>query len=65
MDQESQRILSQPFMTVEELRRITRTARNTTYAAIKRGDIEVIKMGRRTLIPTAPWRRKLGLEVAA
>ena len=38
--------------------------RNTIYDACERGDIECFRNGKRIFIPTAPLRRKLGLEAA-
>jgi hypothetical protein len=38
--------------------------RNAIYDACARGDIYCIRVGRRFFIPTAPLRKKLGLEAA-
>jgi hypothetical protein len=66
MDPEISNLLRRPLITVDELRQITRTGKNATYAAIERGEIEVVEVGRRKLVKTAPLRRKLGLpELAA
>lgn len=64
MDPEIQKLLNRPTITVDEYRRIMRTGRNATYAAISRGEIEVVKVGKRILATTAPLRRKLGIETA-
>jgi hypothetical protein len=37
-------------------------SRGATYAAVNRGEIEVIELGRLKKAITAPLRRKLGLE---
>ena len=46
---------NQNFIDVEELHRIMggprKIARGTIYAAIKKGDIPAVKVGRRALIP--------------
>jgi hypothetical protein len=34
------------------------------YEAAKRGEIEVIELGRLKKVPTAPLRKKLGMEAA-
>lgn len=39
-------------------------SRGATYAAVNRGEIEVIELGRLKKAITAPLRRKLGLESA-
>jgi hypothetical protein len=39
-------------------------ARNSAYEAIRRGDIEHIRIGGKIVCPTAPIRKRLGLEVA-
>jgi hypothetical protein len=36
--------------------------RNGIYDACNKGDIECFRMGKRIFIPTAPLRRKLGME---
>ena len=38
--------------------------RNASYKACKNGDIESFKVGGRIVVPTAPLRRRLGLEPA-
>ena len=38
---------------------------NQIYQACARGEIECIKIGRRFHIPTAPLRRRLGIESIA
>ncbi|HYI30320.1 MAG TPA: hypothetical protein VD863_20970 [Bradyrhizobium sp.] len=57
-------LLSRPSLTPEQTREIIPLSRNGIYDAIKRGDIEVIRMGRRIVVPTAPLRRKLGMATA-
>jgi hypothetical protein len=38
--------------------------RNGIYDAIKRGDLDVIAIGKKKAIVTAPLRKKLGIEAA-
>jgi hypothetical protein len=38
--------------------------RNTVYDACSNGTIECFRMGKRIIIPTAPLRKKLGIEAA-
>ena len=40
------------------------TSRNAIYTACQVGDIESFRSGKRIIIPTAPLRRKLGMEAA-
>ena len=40
-------------LTVEEARRILGIGRNAAYEAVRRGEIPVIRVGRRYLIPRA------------
>jgi hypothetical protein len=40
-------------------------SRNKIYADCKNGEIECFRHGKKIIIPTAPLRRKLGLEGAA
>lgn len=35
---------------------------NAVYAAAKRGDLQVIRIGKKYSVPTAPLRRMLGIE---
>jgi hypothetical protein len=37
-------------------------SRTATYEAAARGQIETLKFGRRTVVPTAGFRRMLGLD---
>jgi hypothetical protein len=39
-------------------------SRNGIYDACNRGEIESFRLGKKIVIPTAPLRRKLGMEVA-
>jgi excisionase family DNA binding protein len=44
--------------TVREVAREIRVGLNQTYAAIKRGDIPAIRVGRRVLVPRS-WLKRL------
>jgi hypothetical protein len=61
---EIRELLNRPTITPAELiaSGILPLRRNGIYDAIKRGDIEVISLGHRKAVITAPLRRKLGLE---
>jgi hypothetical protein len=39
-------------------------ARNASYEAVRRGEIDSVKMGGKIVCPTAPIRKRLGLEAA-
>jgi excisionase family DNA binding protein len=45
--------------TVDETARILGVGRNTTFDAIKRGEIPVIRLGRRILVPRGALERLL------
>jgi hypothetical protein len=61
---EIQALLAKPTITPEELFRtgVLPLSRNGVYAAIKRGDIDVLEIGKKKAVITAPLRRKLGLD---
>lgn len=54
-----------PVLTVDEIIPFVRLSRNGTYQAVERGEIPSIRIGRRILIPTAAFRRLLGMDAAA
>ena len=39
--------------------------RQASYRAAKRGDIPTIRMGRKLIVPKAPFYKKFGLEITA
>ena len=39
-------------------------AKNATYEAIRRGEIESMRFGGKIVVPTAPLRKRLGIEAA-
>lgn len=59
-------ILSQPSISPEELHAsgLIPVGRNGIYEACNKGEIECFRMGKKIIIPTAPLRRKLGMEAA-
>ncbi|MGY2905688.1 DNA-binding protein [Bradyrhizobium sp. URHC0002] len=61
---EIRELLNRPTITPAQLidTGIYPTGKNATYAAIKRGEIDAIRIGSKIAIITAPLRRKLGLE---
>jgi hypothetical protein len=62
-----QALLSKPGITPEEAIEagIFPLSRNGLYRALQKGDIESFRVGKKFVIPTAPLRRKFGLEDAA
>jgi excisionase family DNA binding protein len=57
------RLMKSPLISVEEAGEILGLSRNGAYQAVARGDIQSIKIGTKVIrIPTAPLRRKLGIE---
>jgi hypothetical protein len=57
-------ILIPPTVTVEDAGRVLRLSRNSAYEAVRRGDLQSIRMGRRLLVVTAPLRKMLQIESA-
>lgn len=58
--------LTAPTISPEELHKLKLlpVSRNGIYDACNRGEIECFRIGKKIVIPTAPLRRKLGLEAA-
>jgi len=50
---------STAVLTVTEAAELLRLARNTAYAAAKRGDIPTVRIGRRILVPRDALERML------
>jgi hypothetical protein len=61
----AQRLLAGPTITVDELAIVLGVARASAYAAVRKGEIESISIGKRLVVPTAPLRRKLGIPAPA
>jgi excisionase family DNA binding protein len=59
---EAAEILAKPTCTVEESARLLGIGRALAYEAVKRGEIQSIKVGGRVLVPTAVLRRLLQLD---
>jgi hypothetical protein len=57
-------LLSRPTITVEEFMQITRSGRNSTYAAIATGEIKTFRVGRVHKIGTDWLKAKLGIVAA-
>jgi hypothetical protein len=59
-------LLKRPTITPDELFKLDLmpVSRNGIYDACKTGQIECFRLGRKIVIPTAPLRRKLGIEAA-
>ena len=64
--QEIAELLSQPTITPDQLltSKILPLSRNGIYEAIRRGDLQVMPIGRKKAIITAPLRRQLGIDEA-
>jgi excisionase family DNA binding protein len=52
----------QPLVTVEDAGRWLGLGRSAAYAAVRRGDLPSIQIGRRVFVPTAELRRLVGLD---
>ena len=63
MNQDLQRLLSQPTASVPEVGRVVfNMSRGASYEAAKRGDIRVVDLGRLKRVPTQWVRTVLGLD---
>lgn len=54
--------MDRPTMTVEEYATVMGVSRGSAYEAVRTGEVDVIRIGRRIVVPTAPVRFKLGLD---
>ena len=52
-----------PTITVQEYARFIGVSKDTAYEAAARGELRVLRLGRRVLIPTATVLRDLGYDV--
>jgi excisionase family DNA binding protein len=57
--------IQRSVLKVDEAAKVLGMSRNATYEAIKRGEIPVIRFGRRIVIPKAGLDRLLGTGAAA
>ena len=55
-------ILDKPTCTVEESARLLGIGRALAYEAVRRGEIQSIRVGGRVLVPTAVLRRLLQVD---
>jgi hypothetical protein len=64
MDEEVMNLLSKPTASVQDFGRVIfKLSKNASYCAAHAGQFgELIRTGRLLHVPTAPWRRKLGLD---
>lgn len=66
--QERQRVPDpevEPWVSVERAARMVGLGRGAGYAAVKRGDLPSLRIGRRVVVPTAALRRLLTLDEPA
>jgi excisionase family DNA binding protein len=61
---EGQKAAERRTVDVPEAGRILGLSRNAAYEAVQRGEIPVVKIGRRLLVPKAALDRLLGGEAA-
>lgn len=64
MNKETAKLLEQPTITVDEAAKVLGVSRLSAYAAVKRGELDVIRIGKRMVVTTAPLRRRLGVVEA-
>ena len=65
MDPKKRKLLDKLTITVDEAGEILDIGRNSAYEAVRRGDIESFRTGKLIHVPTAPLRRKLGIDGVA
>ena len=56
-------LVRQLTVTVEVAGKAFGLSRNPAYAACKSGQIPCLRIGRKIVVPTAPLRRMLGIEL--
>jgi hypothetical protein len=62
---EIEKLLQRPAISVTDCgMMIFGLSRNGSYDAAKRGDFETFNVGKKIMVPTAPLRRKLGMDPA-
>ena len=52
------------ILTIEEAAKLLRIGRNAAYEAAKRGDIPVIKIGKRLLVPRLALNKLLAMDAS-
>jgi excisionase family DNA binding protein len=55
-------LLARPTITPDELAVVLRISRNGAYDAVRRGEVDSFRVGKKIKVPTAPLRRKLGMD---
>jgi excisionase family DNA binding protein len=60
-----ERLAEQRTYSVTEAARILGISRNSAYEGVRRGEIPVIRVGGRILVPAAALNRLLGIENSA
>jgi excisionase family DNA binding protein len=58
-DNELERLLSQPTVSVPEAGRLLSLSRNGSYEAAKRGEIPTLRFGSKLRVPTAALRKMI------
>lgn len=56
---------SRPTVSVEEAAEVLSLGRASAYAAVRRGEIATVKIGRRLIVPTSSLLRMLDAEQPA
>jgi hypothetical protein len=65
MDKTIQEILSRPAISASDAAKVYNVSQNQIYAMAKTGEIESVRLRGRVIFPTAPMRKRLGIEAAA
>ena len=55
--------LSRPACSVSQFAEMFGLSRNAAYEAVGRGEVQAVRIGKRIVVPTAPLRKLLMLEV--
>lgn len=53
---------AKPLLTVEEAGVVLGMSRPSAYSAVRRGEIPILRFGRRMMVPTGHLRTMLGLD---
>jgi excisionase family DNA binding protein len=67
MDGITRKVQTQPHITVEEYAEFAGVGRNASYEAVRRGEVEVVRVGKLLRVLTVPLCRKhqIKSEIAA
>jgi hypothetical protein len=60
-DQEIEQILRKPTCSVPEYGRIVNISRNGAYESVRRGEVDVMRVGNVIRVLTVPLRKRLGM----